>query len=141
VEKKAFADVWGDTVNLRHLAIGMILGIVVSLSCYIIGLKVIQANYPKLAANLMTGYALLVGIGGCLLSAVVTANLFKPKRTLNEEDFSEDDRALVLNELQVDRAREAEELKLASPAIIEEMKDLKLYDLFAGKTDSKKVGA
>ncbi len=141
MEKKAFADVWGDTVNLRHLAIGMILGIVVSLSCYIIGLKVIQANYPKLAANLMTGYALLVGIGGCLLSAVVTANLFKPKRTLNEEDFSEDDRALVLNELQVDRAREAEELKLASPAIIEEMKDLKLYDLFAGKTDSKKVGA
>jgi hypothetical protein len=51
----------------------MILAIVVSLSCYIIGLKVIQANYPKLAANLMTGYALLVGIGGCLLSAVVTA--------------------------------------------------------------------
>lgn len=141
MEKKAFADVWGDTVNLRHLAIGMILGIVVSLSCYIVGLKVIQANYPKLAVNLMTAYALLVGIGGCLLSAVVTANLFKPKRILNEEEFSEEDRASVLDELQVDRAREAEELKMASPAIIEEMKELQLYDLFAGKTDSKKVGA
>lgn len=140
MEKKAFADVWGDTVNLRHLAIGMILGIVVSLSCYIVGLKVIQANYPKLAANLMTAYALLAGIGGCLLSAVVTANLFKPKRTLNEEEFSEEDRASVLDELQVDRAREAEELKMASPAIIDEMKELQLYDLFAGKTDGKKVG-
>lgn len=141
MEKKAFADVWGDTVNLRHLAMGMILGIVVSLTCYIIGLKVLQANYPTLAKNLMTAYALLVGIGGCLLSAVVTANLFKPKRTLNEEEFSEEDRASVLDELQVDRAREAEELKMVSPAIAEEMKELQLYDLFAGKTESKKVGA
>lgn len=140
MEKKAFADVWGDTVNLRHLAIGMILGIVISLACYILGLKILQANYPKLAANLMTAYALLVGIAGCLISAVITANLFKPKRTLNEEDFSVEDRTAVLDELQIDRVREAEELKTASPAIVEEMKELQLYDLFAGKTDSKKVG-
>lgn len=140
MEKTTYADVWGDTVNLRHLASGMVIGIVISLAFYIGALKLIQGNFPKLPVNLMTAYSLLMGIVGCIISAVVSAKLFKPKRTLNEEEFSEADRNIILDELKVDRAKEAEELKTVEPAVVAEMKSLQLYELFVGKNDNKKVG-
>lgn len=140
VEKKPFADVWGDTVDLKHLASAMIIGILISLTCYIGGLNYLQANFPKLPVNLMTAYALLIGILGCLLSAIISAKLFKPKRTLNEDHFSEADRDAVLDELNIDREKEAEELKTVGPKIVKEMKDLQIYDLFAKKSVDHKVG-
>lgn len=140
MDKKPYADVWGDTVDLRHLAIAMIIGIAISLTCYILGLKYIQASYPKLAPNLKTAYALLIGICGCLVSAVVSARMFAPKRILKEDEFSLEDREAVLAELQIDRAREAEEIKTVPPRIAAEMKELHLYDLFAGTGDKKKAG-
>jgi len=141
MERKPYADVWGDTVDLRHLAIAMILGIAVSMTCYIAGLSYIKASLPKLAANLKTAYALLFGIGGCLISAVLSAKLFAPKRSLKEDAFTPEDREAVLAELQVDREREAEDLKAVSPEIVDEMKELQLYDLFAASGGKKKAGA
>jgi len=140
MEKKPYADVWGDTVDLKHLAIAMGIGIIISLSFYILGLNYLQANFSKLAANLMTAYALLIGIAGCLLSAIISAKLFKPKRKLNEEEFSEADRLAVLEELKIDIDKEAEELQSVGPKVIQEMKDLQIYDLFAQKNAKSKVG-
>lgn len=140
MEKKPYADVWGDTVDLKHLGIAMIIGIIISLSFYMFGLHYLKANFPKLAANLMTAYALLIGISGCLLSAIVSAKLFKPKRKLNEEEFSEADRLAVLEELKIDREKEAAELETVGPQIIQEMKDLQIYDLFASSGSNRKVG-
>lgn len=138
MEKTTYADVWGDTVNLKHLVYGMVIGIVISLAFYLGALKLIQVNFPKLPASLMAAYSLLMGIVGCILSAVVSAKLFKPKRTLNEEEFSEADRNTVLDELKVDRAKEAEELLTIEPAVAAEMQALQLYDLFSGKNDNRK---
>lgn len=138
MEKKTYADVWGDTVDIRHLAFAMIIGIVISLLCYVLGLSFVKSNFPKVPANLTKAYALLIGILGSLISAFVSAKLFKPKRILKEGHFSEEDRNLVLDELQIDRNKEAEELKTAGPAIIEEMKQLQLYDLFVDKNQSKR---
>lgn len=140
MEKKPYADVWGDTVDLKHLAIAMGIGIIISLFFYILGLNYLQANFSKLAANLMTAYALLIGIAGCLLSAIISAKLFKPKRKLNEEEFSEGDRLAVLEELKIDIDKEAEELQFVGPKVIQEMKDLQIYDLFARKNAKSKVG-
>ncbi|WP_312517190.1 hypothetical protein [Anaerospora sp.] len=140
MEKKPYADVWGDTVDLKHLAIAMGIGIIISLSFYILGLNYLQANFSKLAANLMTAYALLIGIAGCLLSAIISAKLFKPKRKLNEEEFSEADRLAALEELKIDIDKEAEELQSVGPKVIQEMKDLQIYDLFAQKNAKSKVG-
>ncbi|TCL37349.1 hypothetical protein EV210_106218 [Anaerospora hongkongensis] len=140
MEKKPYADVWGDTVDLKHLAIAMGIGIIISLLFYILGLNYLQANFSKLAANLMTAYALLIGIAGCLLSAIISAKLFKPKRKLNEEEFSEGDRLAVLEELKIDIDKEAEELQFVGPKVIQEMKDLQIYDLFARKNPKSKVG-
>ena len=85
-----------------------------------------------MAEKLVSAYSLLFGIGGCVISAIVSANLFKPKRTLNEEQFSEQDRDRVLKELNIDVKKEKEELKYADPKVLQEMKDLKLYELFYG---------
>ena len=102
------ADIWGDTVDLHDLGKGIIIGIIISLSCY-------------LGANKMI-----------VISDIVYANVFKPKRTLNEEQFSEQDRDRVLKELNIDVKKEKEELKYADPKVLQEMKDLKLYELFYG---------
>ena len=142
MEKKNYADVWGDTVDLKHLASGMVIGIVISLGCYIGGIRWLQASFSALAPSLMSAYALLMGIVGCVISAMVSANLFKPKRTLNEESFSVEDRNIVLEELKIDRAKEAEELKSVELGIVAEMKELQLYELFedTSDNDNKKEG-
>lgn len=137
---KSYADIWGDTVDLKHLATGMIIGIVIGLGFYLTGLTFIKANYPKLPLNLTTAYALLVGIAGCLLAAVISAKLFPPKRILTQGEFSDADRIAVLEELQIDLKKEIEELKTVDADVIEEMKELQLYDLFTGKSGTQKEG-
>jgi multidrug transporter EmrE-like cation transporter len=138
MQNKIYADVWGDTVDLKHLAMGMLIGIVIGLSFYLAGVTYLKANYPKLPLNLTTAYALLVGIAGCLLAAVISAKLFPPKRVLNQGKFSDEDRMAVLNELQIDIAKEAEEIKLIDADVAAEMKELQLYDLFTGKPERQK---
>ncbi|KMO87505.1 hypothetical protein AB840_01975 [Megasphaera cerevisiae DSM 20462] len=126
------ADIWGDTVDLHHLGIGVIIGIVISISCYLGASTVIAMQAPNLEEKLVSAYSLLFGIGGCVLSAVISANLFKPKRTLNEAEFSEEDRDRVLQELKIDLVKEREELQYVDAKVLQEMKELKLYELFAG---------
>lgn len=132
MKQQFLADIWGDTVDLHDLGKGIVIGIIISLTCYLGASKIIALAAPDLPEKLNSAYSLLFGIGGCVLSAVVTANLFKPKRTLKEEEFSEEDRDRVLKELNIDPEKEKEELKYADKKVLQEMKDLKLYDLFAG---------
>lgn len=136
MKRAVLADIWGDTVDLRNLAGGIVIGVVLSFSCYLGASVIIASQNPHLAPNLVSAYSLLFGIGGCVLSAVVSANLFKPKRTLNEAEFSENDRERVLQELNIDLEKEREELKYVDDKVLQEMKDLKLYELFAGTEEA-----
>ena len=131
MEPKPYADVWGDTVDLRHLSMGIVIGIAVSLTFYLVGLKFIVRSFPKIPQNLTQAYALLIGILGCLVSAVVSTKLFPPKRTLRESQFNAQEREAALSELQIDWEREREELKTLSPQIVAEMKELQIYEIFA----------
>lgn len=135
MKQERLADIWGDTVNLHDLGKGIIIGIAISLSCYLGAHSIIATQAPNIAPKLISAYSLLFGISGCVLSAIVSANLFKPKRTLNEEQFSEEDRERVLKELNIDVEKEKEELKYADSKVLQEMKDLKLYDLFYGTSE------
>jgi hypothetical protein len=128
---KPYADVWGDTVDLRHLSIAIVIGIAVSLTFYLVGLKFILRSLPKTPQSLTQAYALLIGILGCLVSAVVSTKLFPPKRTLRESQFNAQEREAALSELQIDWEREREELKTLSPQIVAEMKELQIYEIFA----------
>ncbi|WP_446898536.1 hypothetical protein ACSVC9_01025 [Clostridium sp. LBM24168] len=137
MESKIYADIWGDTVNVRHLFFAIIIGIAISLPCFILSLRIIHANFPEIALKLCKAYALLIGMLSSLFSAFISARLFKPKRILQEKNFSEEDRNLVLEEIDVDLDKEREELKTVEKGIVEEMKSLKLYELFAGENNDK----
>ncbi len=131
------ADIWGDTVNLKHLGGAMIIGVVLGFSFYWAGLQVVKAQYPTIQGSLQQAIALLVGIVGCLLAAVVSAKLFPPKRTLSEQEFSASDRERVLHDLQIDMAQEAEDMKTMPPEILHEMKELQLDAIFLEKSTKK----
>ncbi|MEY7998901.1 hypothetical protein AB8U03_01590 [Clostridium sp. Mt-5] len=137
MEKKIYADIWGDTVNVRHLFFAIIIGIAISLPCFIFSLSFIQVHFPQTPVKLCKAYALLIGMLSSLLSAFISAKLFKPKRILQEKNFSEEDRSLVLKELDIDLDKEREELKTAETKVIEEMKSLQLYELFTGEKEKK----
>lgn len=132
-----FADIWGDTVNLKHLGGAMVIGVILGFSFFWSGLQVIKAQYPTIQASLQNASALLVGILGCLLAAVISAKLFPPKRTLSEQNFSDEDRERVLTELQIDRAAEAEAMKTMPADILAEMKELQLDKVFSQPDSSK----
>lgn len=138
------AEIWGDTVNLKHLAGAMSIGVVLGFLFYRGGLFLIETQLTQLPANLHKSIALLVGIVGCLLAAVVSAKLFPPKRIMSEQHFSNEDRERVLKELQVDLDQEAEEMKTMPPSIVREMEELQLAEVFRkpnGSSDGSKKGA
>jgi hypothetical protein len=124
------ALIWGDTVNLKHLGGAMIIGMALGILFYQGGLLIIENHFSSLPENLHKSVALLVGIVGCLLAAVISAKCFPPKRVVSEQEFSPEDRERVLRELQIDPEREAEALKTMSPAILQEMEELQLLELF-----------
>lgn len=125
-----FALIWGDTVDLKHLGAAMIIGVVLGFVFYREGLYIIETQFSQFPVNLHKSIALLVGIGGCLLAAVISAKLFPPKRIMSEQSFSPEDRERVLRELQIDLDQEAAEMKNMPPSIIKEMEELQLADVF-----------
>lgn len=93
------AEVWGDTVDLRQLAWAIAIGVVLSVLCFYAAshwLRSLVAT-PQLAH----AYAMLAGLAGCIISGIVCARLFPPKREVVEESAAEDPawQAEVLEEL------------------------------------------
>ena len=77
-EQQTYLEVWGDTVNGRHLAISVAVGSVVGASA----LLAAQALFERVVSepSLAQAYSLLVGIAACLLAGVVCGIFIKPKR-------------------------------------------------------------
>lgn len=130
ISSPELADIWGDTVNLHHLGGAMVIGVLLGFGFFWSGLHLIKAQYPGMQASLQSAIALLVGIAGCLLAAVISAKLFRPKRKLTEQESSADDRQRVLQDLQVDMVQEMADMATMSPEILAEMKELKLETMF-----------
>jgi hypothetical protein len=122
-------EIWGDTVDTGHLAWAIGIGTVVSLSGFLVARQVLagMVGTPELAR----AYAMLAGLVGCLVSGVICAVLFAPKRNVVEGHGGDPAwREEVLAQL----AQEHGGLgSLASlpPAVVQEMKELQIYDLFA----------
>lgn len=81
--------------------------------------------------QLAQAYAMLAGLAGSLLAGVICARIFPPKRVVTEQDISSDPawRAEVLAELENQPGGLGRIADL--PAVVNELKELKLYDLFA----------
>ena len=121
------AEVWGDIVDLRHLAGAVAIGAAVSLGCYFITGKIFATFVadPQIAH----AYAMLAGLMGCVASGIVSARLFPPKREVVESAADETWRAEAMDLLAKETGDIGDTAGLP-PEVIAEMKSLKLYDVF-----------
>ena len=131
-KKRQLLNVWGDTVDFRQLLCGVTGGALLGYFSFAAGLRYLVKYHPSLQKGLAMGYALLFGVGGCVVAGVIAAKLFPPKHVYREQERSID-RSAVLQDLKVNMQLEAEYLKQASPKVIREMQALQLYDLFKGE--------
>ncbi|MCG7357453.1 hypothetical protein ACI2KH_24145 [Roseomonas mucosa] len=125
---KRYAEVWGDTVDLKDLRKAVVIGGVIALACYFIAGRIL-AQYvatPQIART----YAMLFGLLGCIGAGAVCARLFAPKRDLSERAHDDAWREETLEQL----ASEAGGLGRIADlplAVQAEMKELGLYESFA----------
>lgn len=122
-------EVWGDTADQSHLAWSIGIGIVVSLAGFLIANSVLKSNVAS--AELARAYAMLAGLAGCVAAGVICAFLFAPKREVVEgagaDPFWREEVLSKLAEQYGDLGSVAD----LPPAVVKEMKELEIYDLFA----------
>jgi hypothetical protein len=123
-----YAEVWGDTVDLGHLAWSVVLGVGISVGAFLAGTSVLSSFVADGA--IARAYAMLVGLAGCLVAGVVCAILFKPKREVVEHASDESERFHVLEQLAAESGGLGSISDL-SPATRAEMKELGILELFA----------
>ncbi|BDB28346.1 hypothetical protein CTP10_R57570 [Cupriavidus sp. P-10] len=131
-------EVWGDTADTRHLAWSIVIGAVVSLGGFLVAARLLAglASSPELAR----AYAMLAGLGGCLLAGVICAVLFRPKRQVIEGEPGDPrwrDDVLATLAGQPGGLGSIADLPAA---VRQEMKELQLYDLFASHEHNHTAG-
>ncbi len=125
--KKQYAEVWGDTLVLRELFISSILGVALTMIGYFLGVRYF-AGVKGIDPALITGYALMTGILGCIVAGFIAAKLFKPKRVIEEMIVQEDIEA-VLKAGGMSLEEEVEALAGVDEQVLEEMRELNLTAL------------
>lgn len=123
--KRSYLEVWGDTVDGRHLLSSILLGVALATPAYL--LAAWGFGQTEVAPALAKSYALLVGLGACIVTGAIAARLFPPKRVLIEQTS-----ALGSREDAMD-AIEAEYGPLGDPddlpeAALREVHDLGIYE-------------
>jgi hypothetical protein len=122
-------EVWGDTTDVQHLAWSIGIGIVVSITGFLLANWWLSGHIDK--PELARAYAMLAGLAGCILSGVICAILFTPKREVVEGAAADPFwREEVLAKLAEETGDLGSVLDLP-PAVVQEMKELQIYDLFA----------
>lgn len=122
-------EIWGDTADLGHLAWSIAIGVAVSLTGYLVASRVLASvvSTPELAR----AYAMLAGLGGCVVSGVICAKLFTPKREVVEGTAADPRwREEVLAELAAEHGDLGSVDDLPA-VVVREMKELEIYELFA----------
>ncbi|MGJ7566867.1 hypothetical protein ACSFBM_23685 [Variovorax sp. GB1R11] len=122
-------EIWGDTADLGHLAWAIVIGVAVSLTGYLVASRVLASlvSTPELAR----AYAMLAGLGGCVVSGMICAKLFAPKREVVEGAAADLRwREDVLAELAGEHG-DLGSVDDLPPPVVREMKELEIYELFA----------
>jgi len=121
-------EIWGDTVDRRHLAWSIAIGAVIALAGFLIARVLLRQVVENQA--MAASYAMLVGLAGCLVAGIICAKLFAPKRVIVEEGEDPSWRESAMNELATETGGLGRLADLP-PAVIAELKDVGLYDTFA----------
>lgn len=126
--KPELFEVWGDTVDGRHLIYSIGIGAIVSLGAFFLAQYLFVGWVASL--QMARAYAMLVGILGCLAGGALSAALFKPKRNVIEHLADPAWRSKILIDLQNEYGPLGSLTDLPS-ATIAELREMDLYDLFA----------
>ena len=117
-KNEKYTEVWGDTVVLKELLYSCIIGVFLTMGMFFLGQKIFH-SFENIEKSLANGYALLIGVIGCIVSGAICAKLFRPKRTVEEKFEFE----------KIEEEREA--LSKLDSETIKELEDLELYALLA----------
>jgi hypothetical protein len=128
VDTSHLVEVWGDTVDSRHLAWSIVLGVGISIGAFLVANRIFPLFVRDVAMS--RAYAMLVGLLACIVAGAVCARLFKPKRRVVEETADAARLQSVLDTLAAEAGGLGSVADLP-PAVAAEMKELGLYDLFA----------
>jgi hypothetical protein len=131
------AEVWGDTVDLRHLAWSVVLGVALSVAAFEAGQAVLSSAARDPA--IVRAYAMLIGLGGCVAAGALSAVFFPPKRVVIEHTVDESDRLRVLDQLGEECGGIGSLSDLPASAVAE-LRELGLYDPFAAYEASRVAG-
>ena len=123
--KRDYLEVWGDTVDGRHLLFSILLCVGIATPSYMLakGLFGQTAIEPGLASS----YSLLVGLGACLVGAVVCARAFPPKRVLVEQTDEAGSRADAMDAIEEENGPLGDPDELPA-AVLREVKELGIYE-------------
>ncbi|MCY7008897.1 hypothetical protein OCK72_09695 [Fusobacterium simiae] len=128
-KKENYTEVWGDTVILKELLYSCIIGVFLTMAMFFLGQKIFH-NFESIDKSLANGYALLIGVIGCITSGAICAKLFHPKRTV-EEKFEFENIENILESAGITLEEEKEALSRLDSEVIKELEDLELYALLA----------
>lgn len=120
-------EVWGDTVDSRHLVASIAVGAVCSLGVFFLAERLLTGWVES--AQMARAYAMLLGILGSLLGGAVSACLFKPKRHVVEHVTDPAWRLQVIEELRVEYGGIGQPTDLP-PEVRAELRELGLERLF-----------
>lgn len=123
-----FVELWGDVVDTRHLAASIVIAAIISVSTYLAAGRIFASLAPTPA--LAQAYAMLAGLGGCVLSGAVCAKFFPPKRDVVDEAVDPHWRDEALAQLESETGTLGDFASL-SPATIAELREVGLYETFA----------
>ncbi|WP_098729819.1 hypothetical protein [Brevibacterium epidermidis] len=117
-------EVWNDTVDSRHLTGGIAISVGIAVTAFLV------ADHLFAAADqteLGHSYALLIGILGCILGAVITGLLFKPKRVITTSTADTRSRQEIIDEI-VEEYGDLGDPRELPEAVQNEVRTLGLFD-------------
>ncbi|MCF2586534.1 hypothetical protein [Brevibacterium sp. UCMA 11752] len=130
-------EVWNDTVDSKHLVGSIAIGIGVAVPAFLISDHFFTTTGdPELGHS----YALLIGIVGCIVGAVIAGILFKPKRVITESEADTRNRQEVIDEV-VEEYGDLGDPRDLKPAVQEEIRALGLFDALVENHENRAKGA
>lgn len=130
-------EVWNDTVDSKHLVGSIAIGIGVAVPAFLISDHLFTTTGdPELGHS----YALLIGIVGCNIGAVIAGILFKPKRVITQSEADTRNRQEVIDEV-VEEYGDLGDPRDLKPGVQEEIRALGLFDALVENHENRAKGA
>ncbi|PCC48847.1 hypothetical protein [Brevibacterium aurantiacum] len=130
-------EVWNDTVDSKHLVGSIAIGIGVAVPAFLISDHLFTTTVdPELGHS----YALLIGIVGCIIGAVIAGILFKPKRVITQSEADTRNRQEVIDEV-VEEYGDLGDPRDLKPGVQEEIRALGLFDALVENHENRAKGA